>query len=274
MAGKSTWSMAAMVGLLPFASPTAGLAQQGDQPAAANSPLVEIVVTARRREEKLQSVPVAVTAFNQAAISEHEIQDGADLMRLVPSLFANSPTGNGLGFSIRGQGGGFGGSPGVVSYFAEVPIGAGTGIGLYYDLDNVQVLKGPQGTLFGRNTTGGAVLFEPKKPTNDFEGYFQETLGSYDWVEESGAINVPVVTDKLMVRFAADIKNRDGYTIDYGPHYNGRDYDNVDYWAFRLSILARPTDNFENYLLIDSLYSRDNGTGTSVSDVNPKFPLA
>ncbi|HLG86780.1 MAG TPA: TonB-dependent receptor [Alphaproteobacteria bacterium] len=273
MAGKSTWSMAAMVGLLPFASPTAGLAQQGDQPAAANSPLVEIVVTARRREEKLQSVPVAVTAFNQAAISEHEIQDGADLMRLVPSLFANSPTGNGLGFSIRGQGGGFGGSPGVVSYFAEVPIGAGTGIGLYYDLDNVQVLKGPQGTLFGRNTTGGAVLFEPKKPTNDFEGYFQETIGDYNWFEEQGAINVPVIDDALLVRFAVDRKTRDGYTIDRGPYFPGRDYDNVDYWAARLSVTIRPTDNFETYTMINSYYDDDHGPGTQLSVLNPNFPI-
>ncbi|HLG86771.1 MAG TPA: OmpA family protein [Alphaproteobacteria bacterium] len=278
MKKSAAWVAGVAGGMLAsgLAAPVA--AQPADQPGA--NTMEEIVVTARRREERLQSVPVAVTAFSQADITLNEIQTAEDLQRLVPSMYVGTPAGlrSSTVFNIRGQGAGFGNSPGVVAYLAEVPVsqaaGSGTGPGFYYDMDSVQVLKGPQGTLFGRNTTGGAVLFQPKRPTNDFEGFFQETLGSYDWVEESGAINVPVVTDKLMVRFAADIKNRDGYTIDYGPHYNGRDYDNVDYWAFRLSILARPTDNFENYLLIDSLYSRDNGTGTSVSDVNPKFPLA
>ena len=274
MLHRATWGTVITAGFLTVGLPSTGEAQPTDQPSTPSATaLQEIVVIARRREEKLQSVPVAVTAFNQADIDEHEIQDGSDLMRLVPSLFANSATGNGLGFSIRGQGGGFGGSPGVVSYLDEVPIGAGTGIGFYYDLENVQVLKGPQGTLFGRNTTGGAVLFQPKHPTSDFEGYYQQTVGNYDWLEEQGAINVPVIGDKVLIRFAFDRKTRDGYTKDIGPNFPGRDYDNVDYWAERLAITLRPTDNLEIYTMVDSYYSDTHGPGTQLSVLNPNFPI-
>jgi iron complex outermembrane receptor protein len=241
--------------------------------------LEEVIVTARRKEERLQAVPIAITAFNSIQLKELNITSSQDLGLYVPSLVMNNNAGIAPGFVLRGQGSTLGAGPGVVAYFAEVPIiggqnatGAfqgGTGPGQYYDLQNVQVLKGPQGTLFGRNTTGGAVLFTPQKPKNDFDGYAQLTLGDYNWHEEEAALNVPIVPDRLMLRVAGDVSMRDGYTRDVGPYFPGRDYDNRDYWAFRLSLVARPADDFENYLIASSLYTHENGAGGSIFAVKP-----
>src|SRR5476651_1721854 len=148
-------------------------AQQAAQPSASSGGLEEIVVTARRKEEKLQTVPVAVTAFSPRSLEEKHIESASDLAHFVPALVSSQETRDEQVFYLRGQGpnGGQGGAPGVITYFAEVPF-FGSGPGIYFDL-NLQVLRGPQGTLFGRNTTGGAVLFEPNRPTNNFEGYAQ-----------------------------------------------------------------------------------------------------
>ena len=259
-------ALACTASLFTMIQPVTAFAQS-DQPAASNSGVLEeIVVTARRKEEKLQTVPVAITAFSPAALQESHIESASDLAHHVPALVSSQETRDEQVFYLRGQGpnGGQGGAPGVVTYFAEVPFYA-SGPGIYFDLDNLQVLRGPQGTLFGRNTTGGAVLFEPKRPTNNFEGYVQASFGDYNLHAEEGAINIPIVDDKLLVRAAFNIDQRDGFTHDYT---SGKDLDNRDYWAFRLGVTWRPTDDFENYIVYDSLYSHTNGTGVTLQAIN------
>jgi iron complex outermembrane receptor protein len=241
--------------------------------------LGEVIVTARRREERLQTIPVSVTAFSATQLIERNITSSQDLGLYVPSLVLNNNAGVAPGFVLRGQGVTLGAGPGVVAYFAEVPFPSGqnatgafqggTGPGTFYDLENLQVLKGPQGTLFGRNTTGGAILFTPQKPRNDYEGYLRLTFGDYNWREEEGALNLPVVPDKLLLRVAADISMRDGYTKDVGPYFPGQDYDNRDFWAWRASAVLRPTENFENYTILTSLYRHETGTGGSLLAVKP-----
>ena len=135
-----------------------------------------------------------------------DIRSAIDLQRHVPSLSVIGTLGrNEEALTIRGlrQTGEFlgaGAGPAVVSYFAEAPTRSG-GPGLYLDLENVQVLKGPQGTLFGRNTTGGAILYEPVRPSNEFGGYARITAGNYGRLDAEAAVNVPVMSDKLMVRY-------------------------------------------------------------------------
>jgi iron complex outermembrane receptor protein len=267
MSGRSVaTALACGVSLLAICDGTPARAQQSAQPAASQGGLEEIVVTARRREEKLQTVPVAITALSPKAIEENHIESASDLAHFVPALVSSQETRDEQVFYLRGQGpnGGQGGAPGVVTYFAEVPFN-GSGPGIYFDLDNLQVLRGPQGTLFGRNTTGGAVLFEPKKPTNNFEGYLEAQFGDYNLHAEDGAINIPLIDDKLLIRGAFNIDQRDGFTHDYTT---GKDLDNRDYWAFRLGITWRPTDDFENYIVYDSLYSHTNGTGVELQAIN------
>ncbi|HTJ63672.1 MAG TPA: TonB-dependent receptor [Alphaproteobacteria bacterium] len=261
---KTLFTCSCLAGTLSVAP---AFAQQSAQPAASGTGLEEIVVTARRREERLQTVPVAVTAFTAVQIQNKNIESSSDLQHHVPSLMSSQQSRDEQVFYLRGQGpnGGSGGSPGVIAYFAEVPF-TGSGPGIYFDLDNLQVLRGPQGTLFGQNTTGGAVLFEPKHPTNNFEGYVQMTLGNYNRQGVQAVVNIPIIDDKLMVRIAGDKEVRDGYTYDIGTH---QDLDNRDYWSGRVGVTWRPTEDFENYLVYDSLYSHTNGTGLVMTAVNP-----
>ncbi|HEY3786165.1 MAG TPA: TonB-dependent receptor [Steroidobacteraceae bacterium] len=240
--------------------------------------LEEITVTARRREEPLQTVPIAITAFNQEALDDKRIQSATDLQYYVPSFNVSGQFNrNQEFFTIRGQGetglnisSAPGGGPAVVTYLAEVPLVAGGGSGLYYDLQDVQVLKGPQGTLFGRNTTGGAVLFEPRRPVDRFEGYGQLTAGDYGDSEFEGALNLPLVPERLLVRLSMQRIGRDGFTRDVGPDFPDRRYDNSDSWAGRFSLLWQPNEVLEDYFIADALDSKDNGPGTVVLGVNPQ----
>ncbi|MGD0143441.1 MAG: TonB-dependent receptor [Rhizomicrobium sp.] len=235
----------------------------------------EVVVTARRRPEDLEKIPVAVTALSGDTIRTQEIKAATDLQNFAPSLSVTGTLGSRDNdvFSIRGQSQPFGGAdPGVQTYFAEVPFNA-SGPGSYYDMANIQVLNGPQGTLFGRSTTGGAVLFEPQRPTDQFGGYAETQLGDYDLREFDGALNIPVVGDTLMVRAAFDVENRNGFTQDTVITGTGLPYteeqDNVDFQAFRLGVTWRPFSHFENYTVFDFLHDSDNGTGAVLTGISP-----
>ena len=205
---------------------TAPAASDSDAAAADDGALNDIVVTARRTEERAQRVPVAITAFTQDTLREHSISNGTDLQNFTPSLSVlGHVSRNNETYAIRGMGGtggaGTGSGPGVVAYFAEVPTTA-SGPGVFFDLNSLQVLKGPQGTLFGRNTTGGAVLLEPVRPRTDrVEGYAALTLGNLERRSGEAAINVPIVSDVLAVRIAGRFDRRDGYVHDV---ITGRDY--------------------------------------------------
>ena len=179
----------------------------------------DIVVTARRREESIQDVPVSIVAFSQAAITENAVASAADLGRVTPGLLAY-PGASGLttqnSFAIRGRGLNFGAAAGSVeTYFAEIPLSSNYNMPelppQFFDLASVQVLKGPQGTLFGRSTTGGAVLIQPATPTDNWEGYGRVQLGNYNSLQVEGALNIPVVKDVLAIRLAGQHWKRDGF---------------------------------------------------------------
>ncbi|MBL0116833.1 MAG: Plug domain-containing protein [Sphingomonadales bacterium] len=143
------------------------VAQTSDGKGASES---DIIVTARRTEEKLQDVPVAVTAFGQQALAERRISSESDLQTATPGLTVRQTiSSNQINYAIRGQSiDAFSfTAPAVTAYFNEVQVG-GTSATSFFDLQSIQVLKGPQGTLFGRNATGGAVLYSAAKPTGDF----------------------------------------------------------------------------------------------------------
>jgi iron complex outermembrane receptor protein len=270
MSARLALALCATAALVGLAGGARTALAQSDQPtAAAGSGLEEIVVTARRREERLQTVPMAITAFTAADLEKKSIQNLVDLQHAVPS-FTYSPTqrsGIGSDPTIRGL-------PGVVTYFAEVPLIQGNQVGDYQSFDNtVQVLKGPQGTLFGQNTTGGAVLLDPTKPTNNFEGYVGAMLGSDNWQQFEGVVNVPIVEDKLLVRVGAKHDQRDGFTTVAEGKFKGLDMDNRDSWYGRASVTFRPTDDLENYIVADETYVHTNGTALILDQLNydPNF---
>ncbi|MBI3676303.1 MAG: TonB-dependent receptor [Proteobacteria bacterium] len=229
---------------------------------------IEIVrVTARRRLENGEAVPLKVDAYSGETLHNSGVTSALDLQTVSPTLTVAGDLGTRDTdvFTIRGQSQPFGGAdPGVQTYFAEVPFNASSQ-GAFYDLDNVQVLAGPQGTLFGRNTTGGAILFEPKKPSDQFGGYLDGQFGNYNMREISGALNVPLAGDTLMMRVAGDFARRDGFTKDIST---GSHLDNVNYDAFRVGLTWRPSDNFENYVVFDYFRDRNHGTGAELTGVN------
>lgn len=230
----------------------------------------DIIVTARRTDERLQDVPISITVFNQQQLDNRNVTTTADLAKYTPSLAANVRWGvEKATFSIRGFNQDAFTAPTVGVYFADVvgvraqggtASGNSVGVGAFMDLQNVQVLKGPQGTLFGRNTTGGAILLVPRKPTAELEGYVEGSIGNYDLRRVQGALNVPLA-DTFKVRLAIDRQTRDGYLRNRSGIGPGR-YNNVDYLAGRLSIVADLTPDLENYIIA---HFSDSDTAGSVN---------
>jgi iron complex outermembrane receptor protein len=263
---------------------TATAAAAADDGSAANTDgadaLPEVIVTARRVEEKLQDVPISITVFNQDQLSQHNVVSATDLASITPSLSANDNFGNeNASFAIRGFVQDAGTAPSVGTYFADVVAprgptqgtvaGDGLGPGSFFDLQNVQVLKGPQGTLFGRNTTGGAVLVVPQKPTSNLEGYAELSTGNYGMQRAQAAFNAPV-GDSFRFRIAADHQERDGYLHNIsgvGP----KDYNDVDYTAARLSLVADLGANVENYTIASYSKSETNGSVQKLTACDPTF---
>jgi iron complex outermembrane receptor protein len=227
-----------------------------------------IVVTARRVEERLQDVPISISVFNQEQLAQRNILNAQDLAANTPSLSANGNFGaENTTFAIRGFAQDIGTLPSVGVYFADVvtprggsngqPSGDGLLPGQMFDLQNVQVLKGPQGTLFGRNTTGGAVLLVPQKPTHDNEGYVQMELGNYNMVRLQAVLNL-AVSDTFRVRLGVDHQTRDGYIHNVSGIGPDR-FSDVDYWGARLGVVGDLTPDLENYLLFTYNRSKTNG---------------
>jgi iron complex outermembrane receptor protein len=264
-------------------APTAG----AQAPSQAGE-LTEIIVTARRVEERLQDVPISITVFNQEQLTNRNVVNSADLAAYTPSLAANTNFGaENSSFAIRGFVQDAGTPPSVGVYFADVvalrgptqgtAAGDGAGPGYFFDLQNVQVLKGPQGTLFGRNTTGGAVLFVPQKPNSNFEGYVEASAGNFDMKRVQAAINLPL-NDNVRFRLALDHNQRNGYLHNIsgiGPS----NYNDVDYTAVRASLVVDVTSNIENYTIASFSHSDTNGSvqkliGCNPAGYNPVDPAA
>jgi iron complex outermembrane receptor protein len=260
-----------------------GVANAADPPpAGATSTLTEVVVTAQRRSESLQKVPVAITAFTQQQLTEKSITNVYDLNNAVPGLTvqADSGSGNRANFAIRGRGQNYGAAAGSVeTYFADVPLSPpyempGPSVP-FYDLQSVQVLKGPQGTLFGRSTTGGAVLVVPQAPSDQLGGYLRLQGGDYADFQAEGAINLPIVADKVELRLAGFVWTRDGYSHtlggrkdDFGVTLPSQSYNNENVREGRATLTLRPTDELSNTTIV--AYHWDNNRATpAATAINP-----
>lgn len=219
-------------------------------------------MTARRREEALQDVPISVSALSGEALERAGVTDVQSLQYQTPSLAVTATFSqrNIAAFAMRGQRTQetqLFTDPPVGTYFAEVvqprPYGFGTSL---YDLESVQVLKGVQGTLFGRNMTGGAVLVEPRHPQlGETAGEVRGGYGSENMTELYGMVNLPV-GDRFALRFAGKTRERDGWAHEVTT---GRDYDNQNYDTARLSAVFK-TDTFETLTIADWYRARENGT--------------
>jgi iron complex outermembrane receptor protein len=220
------------------------------QETSAESAIETVTVTARRRSENEEKVPVAVSVMNQEQLDQDQIRKDSDLTLVTPSLNVGYSYGGVMnGYSIRGLSQGQFSGPSVTLYFSEAPTQAPGGSPLY-DLSSTQVLRGPQGTLFGRATTGGAIVFTPQHPDLDsFSGMFDATEGTLGTNILTGVVNVPLIDGELAIRIAARLDQRDGYT-----HVEGTDetLDGRNRSSFRIGAEWQPTSKFDNYVVLDA----------------------
>ena len=219
LSGASMAIIASMV----FAAPTSVQAQAAT-PAA--SGIEVIVVTAQKREQALQEVPIAVSAFSAAALDRVQIEDATDIQFSIPNAVL---TGNDR-FTFRGVGTNALGSSdlGVQSFLNGAAIGY-LPQNEFFDMARIEVLRGPQGTLYGRNTTGGAINLITKRPGRDFRGDLSVQLGNFDNVRIGGAVDLPL-GEKVGLRLAGYSLNRDGYTENLST---GNNIDGRSQWAMR-----------------------------------------
>ena len=234
----------------------------------------EIIVTAQRRQENLQDVPVAVSVISQAQMNASPTFGPLDLPRLAPGLNVQAFNGDNTAIyvSIRGQSYTTGTIySAVIPYFAEVPMIKLTQ-GQFFDLQNVQVLRGPQGTLFGRVTNGGAILLEPAKPTFDkVEGYLTQKIGSDNLFTTTAAVNLPVIDDVLAVRVAYERARQEGYITNV---VNGRKLNNTHSDTGRVSVLFQPTEGIKNLTIVNYQSADENGADSRLYFVNRNAVIA
>ncbi len=219
-------------------------AQQAAQTGEPSLQLEEIVVNARRISENLQRVPIAISAMSTEQISQYQFTDISALANRIPSLNMCCNQGNTSYGFLRG-------ATGVAYYFNDMPVGSvgSGGFGNFFDVQNVQVLKGPQGTLFGTASNAGAVLYNAVRPGFELQGYASGTLGSYGRTVAEGAITIPLIDDKLSIRLAGKTEHRDG-TWKLLSH-PGLSIEDRNFSVYRASVVFKPTDRIENYTMFN-----------------------
>ncbi|MEJ8566292.1 TonB-dependent receptor [Elongatibacter sediminis] len=225
---------------------------------AADGALEEVIVTAQKREQNLQDISLSVSVLSETQLRNLRVETPADIANFTPGLFATTGNSGDPIFAIRGIGMNNGESnqnPAVTPYIDEVALPSNAMLGFQlFDLERVEVLKGPQGTLYGRNVTGGAINFITRKASQEFDAYARMNYGRYDLVEIEGAVG-GAVTDNLALRVAGKSTTRDGWqTLILGPDVGeGVDSDNgaIDRQALRASALWTPSDNFELLFVAD-----------------------
>lgn len=232
-------------------------------PSSAVTETGDIIVTARRVGESVQKVPLAVTALTTKDLQAKAVLDVNDLQKVVPSLntLQQATGAAGLFFNLRGliQTDTAAFQPGSVGIYQDDVYIGGAGIAGQLldinDLNTVEVLKGPQGTLYGRNVTGGVVKFVTAKPSDQFEGYVKAGYGNYDRKSAEGMINIPLASN-VALRLNGSIIDRDGYSYDV---VNRRDLENDHHWNIRGALKADLAPNF--HVLVQGSYGEYRGHG-------------
>lgn len=225
--------------------------------------VADVIVTAQRREQNLQEVPASVTAFDSSNLQAQAVQNLTDLNSKVPNVVL-APVGAypyASAFFIRGLG------------FADVESTFEPAVGVemngvylarnsgalqdFFDIDSVEILRGPQGTLYGRNTIGGVVSVRTKRPGDTFGGEVLATFGDRGRAEARVAIESPL-NDIFAVRASMMYKNYNGYNYDATT---GKKVGNNEVWSGRVTLVAKPTDNLEATLIGD--FDRERGSGAA-----------
>ncbi|MGA0027435.1 MAG: TonB-dependent receptor, partial [Steroidobacteraceae bacterium] len=217
--------------------------------------LEEIIVTAQKREQSLQDVPISISAVSAEALEQNSIQNIYNLQAVVPGLTlqAVDPPGQGTAIALRGLGNSvfnMGFEPAVAT-FVDGIYRSRSGLlatSDFLDLERIEVLKGPQGTLFGKNTSAGLMHLISRKPTlGQFEGNVEVGYEEYGRYRLKGSVNLPV-GDTAAFRLAASQAQGGGWLKVAGT---GQDIHDRDRWAVKAQFLAQPSDDLSIHLVAD-----------------------
>ena len=231
----------------------------------ADGTVAALIVTAQKREENIQDVPIAISAFTEKSLQEQKIEGGFDLLKAIPNVTFSKNNFTSYNFSIRGIG------TKAVSATTDPGVAvAFNNSGLivnrlfeqeYFDIERVEVLRGPQGTLYGRNATSGVINVISAKPNlQDFSGWVKGEVGNYHTKRLSAMVNLPLVTDKLAIRFAGALTNRQGYGYNAVTKH---DVDGRDLWSGRMTVAFNPTDRLRTNVIWERFNEDDNRARTS-----------
>ncbi|TNE37648.1 MAG: TonB-dependent receptor [Sphingomonadales bacterium] len=244
---------------------------QDESASAANTGIQDIVVTAQKREQNMQDVPIAVSAVSGEALGSMQVTTLQALQGSIPNTqiagFANAP--NTAVFSIRGIGviepDPYAGN--TVSIVVDgVPQFFSMGALLdMYDVERVEVLRGPQGTLFGANTTGGVVNVMTARPTGEFGGYVKGNVGNWNRFDVSGSVEMPIVSDVLSLKVAGIHTERDGWVTNI---WNGKDMGSKNVDAIRGMLYFTPTPSLSVTLQGEYVAAR-NGAPVVINGAQP-----
>ena len=239
---------------------------------AQESERIEVItVTAQKREENIQDVPIAINSYTGARLVDSGIENTIDLQVVEPSLVFTTNAAFGQPY-LRGVGTDLftPGAESSIATFVDDIYQSRTISALqdFYDVQRVDVVKGPQGVLFGRNAVGGAINVYSNKPTDELEGYFSGTIGNFSKTRVEGALNVPL-SDGVAWRIAGLISNRDGYTDNI---FTGGDVDDEDYYSLRTHLDIALSDDAG--LLITGNYSNEDSSRSIGSRVDTSEGLA
>lgn len=269
------WGSSLLIGCIVLAAPA--IAQEAPaEPAASENGVDDIVVTARRRAESIQSVPIAMTALSGEALEERGVVSLGEIGRSAPNVTfdgGQGVTGGSSSASVYIRGIGQNESsptadPGVGVYVDGVYLGRSVGSLLdVLDLQRVEVLRGPQGTLFGKNTIGGAVALYSVQPEPEFHGSITGELGRFNERNVRGMLNVPLA-EGLAARVNLSYRKRDGYGRSL---ITGQDFGDIDSFAGRGS-LKWSSSNFRFLLQVDGTRQRQNGQFLKTVTINPVLP--
>ncbi|WP_232468981.1 TonB-dependent receptor [Croceicoccus marinus] len=277
--GGSALLMLAATSALPAAAQVAGTTGNTQQEVREQQGAEPIVVTARRREESLQETPIAISAFSAETLQERQITQTSDLERITPSLQfkpAGQLSGNSASSVVFIRGVGqldptAAVDPGVGIYIDEVYVGRAVGGTIEFgDIASVEVLRGPQGTLFGRNTIGGAILVRTKQPEfGEFSGDGRLRVGEDDLFEGFAALNLPI-GETIAARVSGGFRKRDGYVI---RAFDGLDLGNDNSRTLNGALRWEPAYNLEVSLRADYTKRKENGAPFVFAGINENAPV-
>ena len=231
----------------------------GSGPQSAGAGDVEaLIVTAQKREENIQDVPIAISAFSQEDLTNRQVAGGPDLITQIPNMSFTKTNFTSYSIQIRGIGTqaisattdpavavAFNNTPFIRNRFFEQE---------FYDLERLEVLRGPQGTLYGRNATAGVVNLISAKPKFRYEAKASADIGNYANRRFEAMVNIPLVEDMVALRVAGAWTKRDGYATN---QMTGEQIDGRDLWSSRVSLRFEPTDRISAYLIWEHFQEGD-----------------